>query len=672
MKVWVLQTGEPIPFVDSASRSMRAANVTDALISAGHEVTLWTADFSHQTLAHRYGRNTVLRPSENLDIRLLHSRGYRRNIGLGRMIDHAEIARRLRRMLVNERPPDVAFVGFPPIEIAWVMTEWLTRHNVPALIDVKDQWPDVLLRPVPTPLTPVGKLALTPYAWMAKQALTSAEGISSITPEFLQWALQVAGREESDSDCVLPLTCRVSKPDPKAEAAAASWWDLQGVPDDGRFRAIYVGSLNSAVSIEAILAAAASTDGQFVVCGDGPLANSFRAAAEHHPNVVMPGWIDQTQYSVLASRASVALAPYVSERGFALGIPNKVYDAMASGLPIVTSNSGALERLIAEEGIGSAFVEGGVGQFASGLARLAKQPEEVQAMSARIRCVYDESYSFEKVYGALVDHLEGMARDASARSESLASDMALERERYDQAAEREMSGGELLRGVDGSPRQFQRPYLRFWDHIEAVVGYDDIVLDLGAGTGRHTEVLAASSESVLALDVSEKSLTACVQRSGGGVRPICGDMANIPLVDKSVDVVATAGSLSYGEPNDVDAEIFRVLKPGGTLIVVDSLNHNPVYRVNRWLHSRRGNRTRSTLERMPDLDRIRSLSRDFDSVRIEYYGTFLFAYPLVSRLLGSDRALEIFDGLDKKSRQGRMAFKFVLLAEGFQPPEVRD
>ena len=106
--------------------------------------------------------------------------------------------------------------------------------------------------------------------------------------------------------------------------------------------------------------------------------------------------------------------------------------------------------------------------------------------------------------------------------------------------------------------------------------------------------------------------------------------------------------------------------------MVDSLNHNPVYRVNRWLHSRRGNRTRSTLERMPDLDRIRSLSRDFDSVRIEYYGTFLFAYPLVSRLLGSDRALEIFDGLDKKSRQGRMAFKFVLLAEGFQPPEVRD
>lgn len=666
MKVWVFQTGEPIAPIDSGARPMRAMNVTDALLSAGHEVTLWTTDFSHQSLSHRFGRNTKLQTARGLQVRLIHSQGYKRNIGFGRMRDHASLAHRLRRMLKNESPPDVAFVGFPPIEVAWVLTSWLSDHQVPVLLDVKDQWPEVFLRPFPQQLTAPARGALAPYFWMTKRAMQDATGISSISPEFLDWSLNVAGRTKTKTDCVLPLTCREPMVGDQAKADAGSWWDQLGVPDDEQFRAIYVGSLNSAVNIDAILAAARATSGQFVICGDGPMLEAFRLATADYANVIFPGWINDAQFQVLASRASVALVPYVGEQGFELGVPNKVYDAMAAGLPIVTTNAGAVERLVQDADIGIFCGRQNIGLFASELARLSVQPDEVARMSANTLSQYDAHFSYEKVYGGLVSHLETMASASRSNSHAVPSDFDTERKRYDRAAEIELTSGELLRGVEGSPRQFHSPYFRYWEHIDSSVGSNDMVLELGAGSGRHTEKLAKASGNVVALDVSEKSLKLGVERAGRNVSPVCADMEDLPFVDNCFDIVASAGSLSYGDPSSVDAEVFRVLKDGGTLLVVDSLNHNPIYRLNRWVQYRRGQRSLSTIQRIPDIQRIESLSRQFDSVRVEFFGSWLFMFPLASRVVGPGRALEIFADLDGMKMGERLAFKFVLVAKGFR------
>ena len=43
-------------------------------------------------------------------------------------------------------------------------------------------------------------------------------------------------------------------------------------------------------------------------------------------------------------------------------------------------------------------------------------------------------------------------------------------------------------------------------------------------------------------------------------------------------------------------EIYRVLKQGGILIIVDSLNHNPVYKFNRWIHYLYGNNNEDEID----------------------------------------------------------------------------
>ena len=64
----------------------------------------------------------------------------------------------------------------------------------------------------------------------------------------------------------------------------------------------------------------------------------------------------------------------------------------------------------------------------------------------------------------------------------------------------------------------------------------------------------------------------------------------------------------------VNQEIFRLLKYGGNLLILDSLNHNLAYKMNRRLHYYRGRRTKSTLNRVPDKKRIISLSKKFSYI----------------------------------------------------------
>ena len=252
-------------------------------------------------------------------------------------------------------------------------------------------------------------------------------------------------------------------------------------------------------------------------------------------------------------------------------------------------------------------------------------------------------------------------------------DKLVELHRYDARAQSQLSaaGAAPEAGEFGSgalPQYLRTPYIVYEKCVSEFVGPRDHVLELGAGSGLHTWALAQTRARVTATDISPNSLKLLERRianagAGVSVRTQVADMESLPFADASFDVVACAGSLSYGEPALVDAEIRRVLRPGGLLVCVDSLNHNPIYRLNRWLHYRRGARTRSTLRRMPDLARIESLGSGFASVNVRYFGALSFAMPALARLCGQKRAQVISDCFDRVTGVKRSAFKFVLIAK---------
>ena len=90
------------------------------------------------------------------------------------------------------------------------------------------------------------------------------------------------------------------------------------------------------------------------------------------------------------------------------------------------------------------------------------------------------------------------------------------------------------------------------------------VLDLGAGTGALTRVLAARVPRVYAVD-RDPRMIAVLEANCPGVTALEGTAERIPLPDGAVDAVTVASAWHWMDPRTAIPEITRVLRPGGAL-----------------------------------------------------------------------------------------------------------
>ena len=116
------------------------------------------------------------------------------------------------------------------------------------------------------------------------------------------------------------------------------------------------------------------------------------------------------------------------------------------------------------------------------------------------------------------------------------------------------------------------------DEVAAEVGLgaESPVLDLAAGTGKLTRLLVPRFGRVVAVEPDEAMLGVLAEvvpeaepRHGSGER--------IPLGDAEVDCVFVAEAFHWFASDEVVAEIARVLRPGGGLVVLwnTRLDHDP-------------------------------------------------------------------------------------------------
>ena len=92
------------------------------------------------------------------------------------------------------------------------------------------------------------------------------------------------------------------------------------------------------------------------------------------------------------------------------------------------------------------------------------------------------------------------------------------------------------------------------------------VLDLGAGTGRLTEVVAAEGHRVLAVDPSVQMLTHLAGRLA--TPAVAGGAEQLPVRDLSFEAVVVGQAFHWFDPDRAIPEIARVLRPGGVVAMV--------------------------------------------------------------------------------------------------------
>ena len=175
---------------------------------------------------------------------------------------------------------------------------------------------------------------------------------------------------------------------------------------------------------------------------------------------------------------------------------------------------------------------------------------------------------------------EQVSRTASADQDERRLDGVLQRRRETSRAFFSSAAGEwdrLRRDLFGE----QVPLLA----LLSLLDEDLCVGDLGCGTGQVSDALAPHVARVVAVDGSADMLREARARltrhANVDVRE--GALEALPIDDGGLDVAIASLVLHYQpDPARVLAEVARVLKPGGRLLIVDMLPHERTDTSRRW------------------------------------------------------------------------------------------
>jgi ubiquinone/menaquinone biosynthesis C-methylase UbiE len=134
---------------------------------------------------------------------------------------------------------------------------------------------------------------------------------------------------------------------------------------------------------------------------------------------------------------------------------------------------------------------------------------------------------------------------------------------------------------------FQPAYQAFLETIEQAApdrGAPVDLLDIGCGTGTFAAMLAAvrPNARVVGLDYAEQMARGAAAKAHQAqahhrVRFLRGDSEHLPFADASFDFVTCSNSFHhYPHQQACVAEMARVLRPGGRLVLIDGFRDNVI------------------------------------------------------------------------------------------------
>ena len=133
------------------------------------------------------------------------------------------------------------------------------------------------------------------------------------------------------------------------------------------------------------------------------------------------------------------------------------------------------------------------------------------------------------------------------------------------------------------------------DELLVLTG-DERALDVGTGTGAFAYALAKRVREVVAVDADEAMAARARDAAPANVEVVVGDGEHLPFDAFSFDLSMTARTLHHTpRPELVIAELARVTRPGGTILVVDQLapvDPLAAFELNRFEHARDATTTR--------------------------------------------------------------------------------
>lgn len=211
---------------------------------------------------------------------------------------------------------------------------------------------------------------------LTRHNLRRSSGFVSWNTQGAAWSRQWGLRSTSPTLVLCaepPRLERFRHPERRRSEGRGQW----GLGED-EFVVGYVGRLVAEKGLDWLLAswkaAALADNARLVFVGQGPLEPVIRSAAATDDRIRLVGPVPLDHVpSVMASLDALVL-PSRTTKGWSEQYGRVITEAMASGVPVIASDSGAIPEVVGDAGI--LVREGSVEELAAGLARVGSDPAE--------------------------------------------------------------------------------------------------------------------------------------------------------------------------------------------------------------------------------------------------------------------------------------------------------
>lgn len=363
MTVWIVNPFDNLP--TEGFRPQRYWLMAEAFASAGHDVVLWTQDWSHAKKSRR-----KMYPSQApFVLKYVRVPGYERNICLKRIWSHWRFAKNWASEAERtESKPQLVVVSSPPLFIGREVERFCRRTKSVYIVDIMDAWPETFERVVP-------RWSLSWMRRMAERNYRGAGGITAVTRSYLNLA------EGYGAKCPMHLCyhgIQMSRRPVELRNGGSS--------AGSKVKLVYLGNMSLSYDLAMVVdAVKADEDLTLDLAGSGPDEPSLRHRSEGCPRIRFHGYLGEDAVRALLGRADVGVVPMFDES--CVGVPYKLADYAAAGLPVASSLHGETAELLASHNAGVTYRAGDC----EGFSAAVRQASRLDCSSMSLAHLFDSS-----------------------------------------------------------------------------------------------------------------------------------------------------------------------------------------------------------------------------------------------------------------------------------------
>lgn len=302
---------------------------------------------------------------------------------------------------------DVVFATTTPLTagIPGIFARWL--RGKPFVFEVRDLWPE-LPKEMGVITNPLVLAAMSALEWCSYRSAHRCIGLSPGIVEGIKKRGVKASKVE-----IVPNGCDLT-----IFADNVHPWRPDGVADTD-LMAVFTGTHGQANGLSAALDAAGELkkrgrhDIKLVLVGQGKLKESLQARAKKEglDNVIFHPPVNKSKLAELMKGADIGLQLLANIPAFYYGTsPNKFFDYISAGLPVLNNYPGWLAGMINDNNCGYAIEPDNAQAFADALENAADNKESLPEMGQRAQALAKRDFNRHNLADKWVTWVTGAAK----------------------------------------------------------------------------------------------------------------------------------------------------------------------------------------------------------------------------------------------------------------------